>query len=86
MNKIVKTIILIVLSISAIVSLSGCGNKQIFDTTYTFHTALIDTFNGEVMEVEIAGWRDYDNGDQIQITSTDGTVFLVHSSRCILIK
>lgn len=86
MNKIVKTIILIVLSLSAIVSLSGCGNKQIFDTTYTFHTALIDTFNGEVMEVEIAGWRDYDDGDQIQITSKDGTVFLVHSSRCILIK
>jgi hypothetical protein len=70
--------------ISTILCTTGC-NKQVFDFNYTFDRAIIDTGN-EVIEVEIDKWNDYDNSDQIQIIAKDGTVYLVHSSKCILIK
>ena len=61
------------------------GTKKIFDTTYTFDRAIIKLANDEIIEVEIKVWTDYD-GEQLQIVAKDGTVYLVSSYRCDLIK
>lgn len=65
--------------------LTGCGNQQVFDTNYTYNTAIIQLANGEVVEVKIAKWCDYD-GEQMQVVAEDGTVYLTSSFRCDLIN
>ena len=64
---------------------SGCGNRDMLDTVRTYDRAIIEMPGGEVIEVEIRQWRDYD-GEQIQITAKDGTVYLVNSVNCVLIN
>lgn len=65
--------------------LISCGNKDIFDTNYTYTKAIISLPNGEVIEGEVENWTDYADGDQIQVT-IDGDVYLVHSSNITLIN
>jgi len=63
---------------------TGCGNKTLFDTTYTFEYAIISLPNGEVVEGEVKEWSDYEDGDQLQIKLEDGNIYLVHSEDCVL--
>ena len=82
MKKILVTVIMTTLLAA---TLSGCGNKQIFDTTYSFDRAIISLPNGEVIEGKIDSWTDYEDGDQIQV-KINGVTYLVHSSDVVLIK
>lgn len=70
--------------IVAVIYFTGCGNKQILDTTYRFDRAIISLPNGEVIDGEIQSWKDYDDGDQIQV-KINGKTYLVHSSNIALI-
>lgn len=55
-------------------TLSGCGNKDMWDTNYTFtHAVIIE--QGKTTIVPIKQWSDYD-GEQIQIIMEDGNIFL----------
>lgn len=72
------------LAVALCVSLAACGNRQIFDTTYTYDRVIITLPNGEVVDGKIQSWRDYKDGDQIQVT-VDGKTYLAHSSNIILI-
>lgn len=65
--------------------LTGCGNSTLIDTTYTYDRAIIKLANDEVVEVNIERWCDYD-GEQLQITAKDGTIYLTSSYNCVLIK
>lgn len=80
-----KKLSIILLSIITMVSISGCGNKDILDMNYTFNKAIISLQNGEVIEVDVKSWKDYE-GEQLQIESTDGTFYLTSSYNCTLIK
>ena len=80
-----KKVLAVMLTLLMILGLTGCGNKDMFDTVYTFDRAIIELPNGEVIEGRIDRWADYEDGDQIQIT-IDGTIYLVHSSKCVLIN
>jgi hypothetical protein len=80
-----KKIGLILLIATLLTLLIGCGNYDTFDTVYEYDRAIIQLANGEVIEVEVASWSDYE-GEQIQITTPDGTVYLTSSLRCDLIK
>lgn len=64
-------------------AMTSC-NKQVIDTSYTFNRAIINTGN-EIIEVKVKSWKDFDDGDQIQIKAEDGTTYLVHSSNVTLI-
>ena len=66
-------------------ALAGCGNRQIFDTTWTFERAIIFLPDGEKIEGPIANWTDYDGSDMIQVKIED-KVYLTHSSNVILIS
>lgn len=63
-------------------SLTGC-NKQIFDFNYTYDKAICN-IGGEYQTIEIKQWNDYE-GEQLQIISEDGNVYLVSSINCTLI-
>lgn len=67
-----------------ITGLSSCGNKQLFDTTYTFTKAEVSFPDGTFVEIEIDSWSDYADGDQIQIKSKSGIAYLFHSSNIVL--
>lgn len=86
-----KKIITLALTLTTLLTLIGCSassstfNYDMFDTEYGFDYAIIDRYDGE-QKVAIKQWRDFEDGDQIQITTTDGTTMLLHSSRVILVK
>lgn len=67
------------------VMLCGCGNYQMLDTTLSFDKAYIEVTDGQVIEIKVKSWRDFEDGDQIQVTATDGKTYLTHSSKCILV-
>ena len=62
----------------------GC-NYQVADLNYDFDYAYIK-MGDTVKKVEIKSWRDYANGEQIQITDTDGNIYLTSSFNCTLVK
>lgn len=63
--------------------LSGCGNKSLLDTKWTFDKANIKI--GDVYEtVSIKSWKDYEDGI-VQVVSTDGAVYLTHQTNVVLI-
>lgn len=76
---------LIVALCASAMLLGGC-NKQLVDTTYSFDYAIIKMPTGLPEIVEIKSWTDFEDGDQIQIIAENGTVYLVHSMNCTLVK
>lgn len=65
-------------------ALSAC-NRQTVDLTYTYDRAIIGLPNGEVIFGPVESWRDYEDGDQIQV-KIDGKIYLAHSENVVLIK
>lgn len=63
--------------------LTGC-NKQIIDLTYKYDTAIISLPNGEIVQGPVESWKDFGDGDQIQV-KIGGKTYLVHSSDVVLI-
>jgi len=70
--------------IFVIICTTGC-NYQMVDLTYTFDYGYISLPNGECVEGKIDSWRDYDDGNQIQIV-IDGVTYLTDTTRCVLVK
>lgn len=66
-------------------ALAGCGNKDLFDTTYRYDSAMIEIPGGDVITGPVTSWTDYADGDQIQVT-INGKTYLVHSSNIVLIN
>ena len=79
-KKIVALLLGITLTIS---TLTGCSNKDVWDTVYTFDYAIIELPNGEVIEGEVQSWYDYE-GEQLQV-EINGVTYLTSSAKCILI-
>lgn len=74
----------LILILAALLLLVGC-NYSLIDTNYKFDTAVIRMPDGAVKEVPIKSWADSE-GEQLTIVSTDGTVYLVSSFNCVMIK
>lgn len=79
-----KKIKLLIIPVAALL-LCGCGNKDLWDTNYTYHKAICE-IGGKTKEIEIKQWTDYENGEQLQIIGKDGNTYLVSSVNCVLIK
>lgn len=78
-----KRVLAVISAIILCLALAGC-NKQVFDTTYSFSSAIISLPDGRVVTGEVQSWKDYEDGDQIQV-KIDGVTYLVHSSNVVLI-
>lgn len=84
--KYLKVVIISLILIVMLFSLTGCSyNKTILDVNYQF-TKCITWVGNEVIEIEIASWTDFTDGEQIQIIGKDGNVYLVSSMNSILIN
>lgn len=79
-----KRVITMVAALVLCFALTGC-NKQVVDTTFSFDRAIISLPNGEVITGKVQSWKDYEDGDQIQV-KIDGVTYLVHSSNVALIS
>ena len=75
---------LILLPILAL-AISGCGNLDMVDTNYIFHYAMTKWLDGTTKKIEIKQWADYP-GEQIQIISTDGNIYLLSMNNTILVR
>ena len=86
--KTIKIIISAIVLIAMIIILSSCsvGNRQVgMDTIQTFDRYKI-VFNGEVIEGNVKVWRDFNDSDVIQITDTNGKVYLTHYMNVLLVR
>lgn len=81
-----KKLITILLLTALILATAGCGNKQVFDFEYVFDYAIVRFPDGEVRTIEIEKWRDYDDGEQLQITDKEGRIYLVSSINTVMVK
>lgn len=63
---------------------TGCGNKALIDTTYTFNRAIVRLADGTSIEGRVQSWTDFESGDQIQV-KIDGKTYLIHSMNITLI-
>lgn len=63
--------------------LSGC-NLQVVDTKWSFDRAIIMLPNGDVVEGRVDSWRDFEDGDQLQV-KINGVTYLTHSMNVVLI-
>lgn len=79
-----KLLLVVAGAIGVCILITGC-NRQIVDTTLTFDKAIISLPNGEIVEGEVTSWKDYEDGDQIQV-KINGKTYLVHSSNVALIN
>ena len=80
-----RVLALVLAATLAIGGLTGCGNKDMWDTVYTFDYAIIKLPNGEVVEGKVDKWTDYEDGDQLQVT-IDGKLYLTSTLNCTLIQ
>lgn len=79
-----KILAIALVLIMALTMLAGC-NKSILDTTYKFDKAIICLPDGTVVSGKVDGWKDYEDGDQIQV-KIKGVTYLAHSSNVVLIS
>ena len=81
-----KKVIAILLMIILLVILSSCGNRQVgIDTNQTFTKAYIKLGN-EWKIVSVKAWRDFKDGDEVQIVTDSGEVYLSHYSNIVLVN
>ena len=75
--------LIFLITVCIMLLLTGC-NYDMVDTKYNFDRAVIKLPNGEVIEGKVESWRDFEDGDQLQV-KIDGNTYLVHSNNCVLI-
>ena len=79
-----KQLVLIIFLVVILISCTGCYNKQFIDMTYHYDRAIIYLPNGEVVEGRVNSWRDFEDGDSIQV-KIDGKTYLTHLCNVCLI-
>lgn len=79
-----KKITAILVAALLTLTLSSC-NRQVVDLTYNYDRAIICLPNGDIVSGKVEAWRDYNDGDQIQV-KINSVTYLVHSVNVVLIK
>lgn len=79
-----KRIGLIALLVVMLFTLCACGNRDHWDTVYTYDTVIVQLADGSVVKGKCQNWRDYENSDMMQV-KVDGKTYLVHSMNCSMI-
>jgi uncharacterized lipoprotein NlpE involved in copper resistance len=76
--------LLFALVLFLVMVLSGCTNRQHFDTTYRFDRAVIKLPNGEIVDGKVESWLDFDSSDSIQV-KINGRTYYTHLNNVVLI-
>lgn len=80
-----KKLSIILAAAMMVATITGC-NKQMVDTTFKYDRAVIMMPDGEVVDIGVKSWTDFEDGDQIQVKGDNGVTYLVHSSNIVLIE
>lgn len=64
--------------------LTAC-NRQPVDLTFSYDRAIVRLPDGTVIDGKCSSWRDYEDGEQLQVV-IDGVTYLTHSANVVLIK
>ena len=83
-NRKIKYIAVGLVLVIAAITLCGCSNRQIVDTTWKFDRAIIRLADGTVINGKVQSWKDFENSDMIQVKVNDA-MYLIHSSNATLI-
>lgn len=83
MKKLIALTLITAILLSCVFIFSSC-NKQLLDTTYNFDYAYVVWPDGTAEKLAIKSWLDFPDGEQIQIKTTEGHVYLFHVSNCVL--
>ena len=75
----------LILILSAVALLAGCGNHDMFDTVWSYDTAVTRWPDGTMKTIKIKQWCGYE-GEQLQVIAKDGTVYLLSSFNTVLIR
>ena len=78
-----KKLYIVIAAIILALALVGC-NRQMVDFTFKYDKAVVSLPDGTIIKGDVSSWRDYEDGDQIQV-KIDGVTYLVHSSNIALI-
>lgn len=84
MKRVLKIVFAIAFVLLFAALLVGC-NKQVIDTTFKYDYAVISLPDGRIVEGQLQAWRDYDDGDQLQV-KINGATYLVHAMNVALVK
>lgn len=84
-KAIIATVLVFVVGFGILSVLNSVYNRQIFDVTYSYEYALLSLPGGELVEGKVDSWRDFDDGDQIQV-KIDGVTYLTHIANVVLIS
>lgn len=76
--------LLILIVVGIFVMFNGGCNRQIVDIQYRFEKAMIKMPDGNTKTVSVRSWRDFNDGDQIQVTDKDGNTYLGHACNIML--
>lgn len=87
----VKAIITAVIALVLVVALfvwfiPSISNKQIWDMTFSFERAIIQLPDGDVIHGKVVSWKDFDDGDSVQVKMEDGKSYLTHIANVCLIS
>lgn len=80
-----KKILAVLILVALMVALTGCGNRDMFDTVYTYNEAVLSMADGTIVRGKVENWRDYEDGEQIQV-KIDGVIYLVNSVNITLMN
>ena len=84
MKKTFSRVLALVLLVLMVLLVATGRNRQFIDTKYSFTYARVYTPDGQMLvEGKVSSWRDFEDGDQLQVV-IDGTTYLTHSSLIIL--
>ena len=85
MTAVAMIVVLVLLVIGGIGLFRVFNNKQWFDLTFSFEHAIVSLPNGEVIEGTVDSWKDFEDGDQIQV-KIDGVTYLTHISNVVMLS
>lgn len=81
-RRILAGVLACLMMFALILMLAGC-NYQPIDVKYNFDKAMIQLPDGSVISGKLDSWRDFEDGDQLQV-KIEGSTYLVHSVNCAL--
>lgn len=80
-----KRLLILAMVLGTVLGVTGCNYQMVDTAAFKFDYAIIRLANDEIVEGEIESWRDFEDGDSIQV-KIDGEMYLVHQTDATLIK
>ena len=78
-----KKVFVVLVLVALMVALTGC-NRDMIDTVFSYEEAVLSMADGTIVRGKVQNWRDYEDGEQIQV-KIDGVTYLVNSVNITLI-